>query len=116
MDVSALIVDWGVSARVQRFNGSENLSGRMSGSFVSVATQVIWLQPYDKRRNRGAGTRGDAGIIDDTTHEAFWRYSGYEMEPEDRLIVAGETYQYDVLTADRPENYRHAWIKLTERA
>lgn len=114
MDVSALIVDWGVSTRVQRFSGADNAAGRMSGAFVSVSTQVVWIQPYDKRRSKGS-TRSDMGLDDDTTHEAFWRFSGYAMQPEDRLIVSGQTYQYDVLSTDQPENFRHGWLKLTVR-
>lgn len=113
-DVSALIVDWGVSARVQRFAGSDNASGRMSGAFASVSTQTVWIQPYDKRRKSG-GTRDDLGTIDETSHEMFWRFSGYDILPEDQLIVSGETYQYDVLSTDQPENFRHAWLKLTAR-
>jgi hypothetical protein len=115
MDVSALIVDWGVTARVQRFSGSDNAAGKMSGSYVSVATQVVWIQPYDRRKSAGS-TRSDIGLVDDTTHEMFWRFSGTAMQPEDRLIVSGQTYQYDVLSVDQPENYRHAWVKITARS
>ncbi len=115
MDVSALIIDWGVSARVQRFSGADNAAGKFSGAFVSTATQVVWIQPYARRRSKGAGTRDDFGLLDENMHEMFWSFDGVAMKPEDRLIVSGQVYQYDVLTVDQPENYRHAWVKLTAR-
>lgn len=115
-DVSGLVQDWGVSCRISRFSGSENAAGKMSGAFVSVSTQTIFIQPYDRRRSKGAGTRDDWGLLDETTHEAFWHFSGYAMQPEDRLAVSGQSYVYDVLSTDQPQIYRHAWLKVTARS
>lgn len=114
-DLSGLIIDWGVSGKVSRFSGAKNAAGKMSGAFVSVSTQTLWIQPYDKRRNKGS-IRDTFGLVDETTHECFWSFSGYDMLPNDRITVAGEVYMYDVLSSDQPENYRHAWLKLTARS
>jgi hypothetical protein len=113
-DLSGLIVDWGVTARIARFSGSANAAGKMSGTFVSVATQIMWIQPYAKRRNKGS-VRDDFGLVDENYYECFWPFNGFEMMPNDEVAVPGLTYVYDTLSDDQPENYRHAWLKLTAR-
>lgn len=114
-DLSGLVIDWGVSAKISRFSGALNAAGQMSGAFVSVSTQTLWIQPYDRRRSKGS-TRDSFGLVDETSHECFWDFDGFEMMPEDRISVSGQIYSYDVLSEDQPENYRHAWLKLTARS
>lgn len=114
-DVSGLVMDWGVSAKISRFSGAANLAGKMSGAFVSVSTQTLWIQPYARRKGSGS-VRDTFGLVVETTHECFWDFNGFDMVPEDKISVAGEIYMYDVLSSDQPENYRHAWLKLTARS
>ena len=114
-DVSGLIIDWGVTCTIARFSGAPNAAGKMSGAFASVSTQLLWIQPYDKRRSKGS-VRDTFGLVDETTHECFWRFSGFDMTPNDRIARAGEVFVYDVLSTEQPEIYRHAWLKLTARS
>lgn len=111
-DVSGLIADWGVTCTVTRFDKTLNASGRYSGTFATLTSMVMWIQPKSMTEE----DRETAGIIDATTHELFEWYDGPELREEDRVLPSGDTYEYDVLGASVFETHRHAWLKRVKRS
>src|SRR5258708_5140614 len=98
-DMSALVTDWGVTCTIKRkSSASRNAAGQVSASFSTVGTDTMWIQPWTTRGLKEAGIK-DMGIIDKSTHQAFVHYSGTDVQTEDQITAAGETYAYDVLSS-----------------
>ncbi len=116
-DISALIVDWGVSSIIKRKTTSRNSAGQISGSFASVGTQILWVQPYEGQSYRmGGQNRIDAGILDDMTHQAYEHFSGTAVQAEDQITVSGESYVYDVIAVQILQTHRHLFLRQVKRS
>lgn len=109
LDLSALVAEWGVTCGVQRYSSTILPDRRLSGSFVSVSTQVLWIQPRS-----GGVTRSPEGLREDTTHITFQSYGGYDMRAEDKVTPSGETQEYDVTAVHLKENHRMIEMKRVE--
>jgi len=104
MDISGLISEWGVTAVVTRASGSLNGSGRFSGTFVTKTSGTVWIQP-----DMGNYRRDLPGVLEETSHVAFARKT-LNVLSGDRLLPAGDTYEYDVL--DIQENPTHNVVMM----
>lgn len=116
-DMSGLITDWGVSSSIRRKTVTRNTAGQVSASFVSVGTELMWIQPFEGQSDgRNVGTRLDAGIIDKMTHQCYERFSGYALQAEDQILVSGDTYVYDVLAVQVLHTHRHIFLQQVKRS
>ncbi len=115
-DISALIVDWGVSSVIKRKTTTRNSAGQVSGSFASIGTQLLWVQPYEGQTFNHGVNRMDAGILDRMTHQAFEHFSGTAVQAEDQLTVSGESYVYDVLAVQVLQTHRHLFLQQVKRS
>ncbi len=114
-DMSALIIDWGVSCSIRRLGTGRTSAGQVSVLFSSVATETLWIQPIAGMKRSFVG-RVDPGIIDKTTHVIFERYSGYAMQVEDEILPAGESYVYDVLSSATIQTHRYLFAQQVKRS
>lgn len=115
-DMSGLISDWGVSTRIQRHATTRNAAGQSSGTVTSVGTELMWLQPFEGEMYRGGPTHVDAGVVDRMTHQAFERFSGAAVQADDKLLVSGDTYAYDVLAVQIVQTHRHLFLQQVKRS
>jgi len=118
LDISGLIETWGCDAAIRRRVVGVNKSGRASGTykvagvssvgygatlpsltFVSGSfpsgtfrTGKVWVQPFS-----GYSKRAEGGLMDETTHIMFVRKSVAVLLGEDRVSLANDSYEYDVL-------------------
>ncbi len=114
-DMSALILDWGVSCSIRRQSQSFNTAGQISAAHVSVATELLWIQPSDGRAMRD-GLVKEPGLEDEMYFEYFERFSGYAMQVGDQILASGTSYVYDVLAEQVLDNHRHGFIKQIKRS
>lgn len=115
LDISGLISDWGISCKVHRKPATRNVAGQVSGSIVSVGTELVWLQPYAGRARGRGESHIDPGILDKSTVEAFVRYSGVAMQVDDRLVATGQAYEYDVLSVQVLDTHQYLWLQQVKR-
>lgn len=114
-DMSALILDWGVSCSIKRQSQTLNSAGQMSAAHVSVATERLWIQPVDQRGFR-MGIVEEPGLKDQMDFVFFERFSGYAMEAGDQILASGTSYVYDVLAVQTLENHRYGFLKQVKRS
>lgn len=114
-DISGLITDWGVTASIRRKAVTRNAAGQVSASFASVGTETLWIQPLEAHMY-GGDTRIEAGILDKMTHQGYEKFSGYAMQAEDQILVAGDTYVYDVLAVQLLQTHRHVFLRQVKRS
>jgi hypothetical protein len=114
-DISALIVDWGVVCTVKRRGTTRNLAGAVSAPLSVMSTVTLWIQPFTAKSRRGSQMM-DFGILDNTTHQAFERFSGYAPQNQDQIAAAGETYAYDVLSSQLLSTHRVIYLQQVKRA
>ena len=109
-DISGLIQEWGVQCTVKRSSSTILSSGMRSGSFVTKATETMWVQAI-----RGQGFRIEAGIDETSTHIIYQKHGGFDMQAEDQLIPAGETFELDIVAVHVKETHRMVEAKRTKR-
>ncbi len=115
-DMSALIIDWGVTCTIKRkSSSSRNAAGQVSAAFSTVGTETMWIQPIDAASMNKSGIK-DPGIIDNTTHQAFARYAGSETQNQDQILAAGDTYAYDVLSSQLLSTHRVIFLQKVKRS
>ncbi len=114
-DMSGLIVDWGVSSSIRRKTVSRNNAGQVSGTFTSVGTELLWIEPIEGERYNLLN-RIDAGILDKMTHQCFERFSGFAMQAEDQILVSGDSYVYDVVAVQILQTHRHLFLQQVKRS
>lgn len=114
-DISGLIVDWGVSSSIRRKTVTRNNAGQVSTAFTSVGTELLWVQPAEAD-SYGGVTRAEAGILDKMTHQCYERFSGFAVQAEDQILVAGDTYVYDVLAVQLLQTHRHIFLQQVKRS
>lgn len=112
LDFSGLISDWGVTCTITRLSASLNSAGHMSGAFVTVGTDLMYVQPI----NTDKAMRDNPGIMDTHTHNAYQRFAGTALQAEDRIAVPGDVYVYDVVHAEVQDNHRIATLRQTKRS
>ncbi len=105
LDVSGLIGNWGKRCTVSRLSVAANAAGRMSGSYTTVASGTMIIEPYSNKGRGKGGGRADPGFLDETSHVIFGRY-GINVQAEDRVYASGESFFYDVLNVN-PNNGIH---------
>jgi hypothetical protein len=110
-EIKALILEWGKSTKISRFSASVATGGRLSGSFVSGATELIWIQPVG-----GFSDVKEADLDEETTHLCFQYWSGYNMRAKDRLLPSGETLEYDVIRSHLKESHQFSELKQVRRS
>jgi hypothetical protein len=108
LDVSGLIDDWGKRTVVSRLSGTMTAAKKFSGTFVSVLSGTLWIQPVQDTQ-QGLFKRTEYGLNDETTHLAIARKT-LALKAADRLAPSGESYLYDVL--DLQEDPTHNTIQL----
>lgn len=110
-DLLNLVDEWGVSTKIRRFSSATALDGRLSGAYVSIATEVLWVQPID-----GMSRRFEPGLLKEVTHLVFQRYTGTALSPKDRLLPSTETYELDVHSVHVKENHVEIFAKKVDRS
>lgn len=113
-DMSALVVDWGVTCSIRRRGQTRNTAGQVSSPFASVGTELLWIQPVDSRVYK-LGEVGAAGIVDGMYFEFFEHQAGFAMQAGDQIAKSGDTYVYDVLSTQILDNHRHGFLKQVKR-
>jgi hypothetical protein len=112
--VESVIEANGVSCDVQRLSASRTPSGKLSGSFVSLASggvdEVMWIQPVG-----GDSTVRVQGVSAETTHIAYQVYGGTSLVPKDRIVPSGAEFEFDVIRAYTRETHREAELKQVRR-
>ena len=111
LHISGLIQDWGVTCAITRVSGTKTAAGRFSGTFVSLASQVLWIQPMD-----GKLRRDNPGIDASIDAIAYRRFSGTAIKPEDRVLPAGESAPYDVVSVLDLQNHKQVMLRKVGRA
>lgn len=114
--MSALINDWGVSCTIKRRDQTKrNAMGAVSAPFSTIGTETLWIQPYSAKNSRGSQMM-EFGILDKTTHMAFERYSGTSVQNQDQISATGDTYAYDVLSAQITSTHRVIFLQQVKRS
>lgn len=114
-DMSGLIIDWGVVSSIRRKTPNRNSAGQVSGSFASVGTETLWVQPLEAQ-SYGIANRIDPGILDKMTHQCYEKFSGFAMQAEDQILVSGDSYVYDVLAVQVLQTHRHIFLQQVKRS
>jgi hypothetical protein len=110
-EIDALIQEWAKDCTISRFISTLNSQGRLSGSFVTQVTgEKLWIQPTG-----GDSDIGDIGIDEQTTHLAWQKFTGFEMQAKDRVLPSGDSYNYDVIKVHRQESQLVTELKLVRR-
>ncbi len=109
-DHRALVLEWGKNTVVSRFVSVVVAGGRESGSFVSSATEIMWVQPIG-----GFSDIKEQGLDEATTHLLFQYWSGYTVQAKDRILPSGETFRYDVIRSNLKESHRVSELKQVRR-
>jgi hypothetical protein len=112
-DFSGIVDDLGVRCVVTRFSGAVNSAGHMSGTFITVGSDLMYITPA---RIREINARDAAGIMEMHTHECYQRSSGMVMKAEDRIAASGDVYVYDVLHAEIYDNHRRALVRQVKKS
>jgi hypothetical protein len=111
----AVLAQWTRPCQVQRFVATTDDTGREAGAFQAVAVdEPIWIQPI----SAGDATVEEKGLDSRTTHLAFLRWNGFELEPLDKIYDTDETSitrEYDVIRAHLKESHRVAELMLPKR-
>ncbi len=112
LDVSGLISNtgFGTTASFKRFSGNTTGTGRKSGAWVSYASGSVTLQDAG-----GTSFRDARGVVDDATHVLFTRVSA-TLAVENRVVVTGDSYEYDILSVDRRVTHQEARLKRVLRS
>ena len=108
-DIAGILTDWGTRATFSRFSGSLNSTGRVSGAWVNFASATVNIQPAG-----GSGLREYAGLIEGTTHILYGPVT-VDLDAENRVAVAGESYSYDVVYANIYKTHVEVQLKRTKR-
>lgn len=111
-DIDGVVDDWKVTCSIRRQAAGFDAAGRNSGSFASVATQDLWIQPLSMKDL----TRQFQGVVEGTTHIATQKHGGYQILKEDRILASGDTYQYDVLATHAWQTHNVLFLKLVKRS
>ena len=112
-DLTDLVLEWGKNSTIKRQSTAVlNAQGRLSGDFVTQITdEVLFVQPI-----AGSSTIVSEGIDDETTHLAYQKFSGFIMEPKDRVTVSGDSFDFDVVRIHVKESHRVTELKQITRS
>lgn len=112
LDVSGLISNtgFGTTAVFKRFSGNTTSSGRKSGAWVAYASGSCTLQDLF-----GDSRRDARGVVDDATHTLFTRVAA-SLAVENRVVVTGDSYEYDILSVQRRVTHQEARLKRVLRS
>jgi hypothetical protein len=111
----SVLNDWGVSCDVLRLVATKNAAGKLSGAYASLVSggvdETIWIQPVG-----GESNISNAGLNSETTHLAYYRFSGTALVAKDRILPSGSEFAFDVIRAYTRETHREAELKQVRRA
>lgn len=113
-DMSGLVNDWGIPCQVKRkMSPTTGADGHVTAVLSTlVSAELLWIQPVG---SVGSYAKGIRGIDTETSHLVFQRWAGTLLKAEDKIIVSGQTDQYDVLHHHKKESFNLYEARIVEK-